>query len=64
METNHYSFTHYDDLALRKRYARKNILKYSHFHRVVDTWNSLPEHVRRTTSVNSFCAVDKNFFMD
>lgn len=53
METDLYSFTHYDDLSLRKTYARTNILKYSYFHRVVDTWNSLPEHIRRATSVNS-----------
>ena len=35
---------HNDKLTLRKRYARMNILKYRYFHRVVCSWDSLPEY--------------------
>ncbi len=52
-ETDHYSFRHNDKLTLKMRYARTNVLKYSYFHRVVGTWNSLPLFVREATSVNS-----------
>ena len=46
------------------RYTRKNILKYTYFYRVVGTWNSLPEYIRRPASVNSFKVLDsqKVFF--
>ena len=61
-KTDRYSFRHYDDLFLKKGYARINVLKYSFFHRIVNTWNLLPEVIRRATSVNSFKA--RGFFMD
>jgi len=61
METYHYSFRHYDDLSLRKRYARTKVFKPSYFYRVVDTWNSLPEHIHGATSVNSFKVGVKKF---
>ena len=52
-ETDHHSsFRHNDELALKMRYGRTNILGY--FHRFVGTWNSLPEYIRRAASVNSF----------
>jgi len=61
-ETDHYSFRHNDKLTLQIRYARTNVLKYTYFHRVVEAWNSLS--IREATSVNSFKAVVKKFFMD
>lgn len=63
-ETDRYSFKHNDELTLKIRYARTNILKYSYFHRIVATRNSLPEYIRRTASVNSFKVLVKKFFMD
>ena len=65
-ETDHYSFIrHNDKLTLKMRYARTNVLKYTYFHRVVGTWNSLPLSIREATGVNSFKAlVKKVFFMD
>ena len=56
-ETDHYSFRHNDKLTLKMRYARTNVLKFSFFHRVVGTWNSLPLFIREATSVNSFKAL-------
>ena len=46
------------------RYARRNVLKFSFFHRVVGTWNSFHLSIREATSVNSFKALVKKFFMD
>ena len=63
-ETDRYSFRHSDKLTLKMRYARTNVLKFSFFHRVVGTWNSLPLSIREATSVNSFKALVKKFFMD
>ena len=37
-----------------KQHSRLDIRKYSFSQRVVDHWNSLPEHVVRAPSVNSF----------
>ena len=37
-----------------KQHSRLDIQKYSFSQRVVDHWNSLPEHVVRAPSVNSF----------
>ena len=51
-------------LTLKMRYARTNVLKFSFFHRVVGTSNSLPLFIREATSVNSFKALVKRFFMD
>ena len=63
-ETDHYSFRHNDKLTLKIRYARTSVLKYTYFHRVVETWNFLPFSIREATSVNSFEALVKKFFMD
>ena len=64
-ETDRYSFRHSDKLTLKMRYARTNVLKFSFLHRVVGTWNSLPLSIREeATSVNSFKALIKKFFMD
>ena len=51
---DHYSFRKYDDLSLKKKYARTNPLKYSFFHRLVDSWNLLPYDTRRAVSVNMY----------
>ena len=53
-----------DYLTLKMRYARTNILNYSYLHRIVGTWNSLPEYIRRAASVNFFKVLVKKFFMD
>ena len=53
-----------DKLTLKMRYARTNVVKFSFFHRVVGTWNSRPLFIREATSVNSFKALVKRFFMD
>ena len=50
-DADHYSFRKYDDLSLKKKYARTNPLKYSFFHRIVDSWNLLPYDTRRAVSV-------------
>ena len=63
-ESDHYSFRHNDKLTLRMRYARTNVFKYSFFNRVVKTWNSLPLSIREATSVNTFKALVRKFFMD
>ena len=63
-ETDRYSFRHSDKLTVKMRYARTNLLKISFFHRVVGTVNSLPLSIREATSVNSFKALVKTFFMD
>ena len=47
-----HSFRHYNDLFLRSRYARTNFLRYSFFHRIVNTWHLLPQDIRKATSVN------------
>ena len=39
-----------------------NVKLYTH--RVVGAWNSLPLSIREVTSVNSFKALVKTFFMD
>ena len=41
-------------LKLHKQYARLDVRKHFFSCRVVDLWNSLPEHVISATSVNSF----------
>ena len=43
---DYYSVGHYDHLMLKKKYARTNILKYSNFHRILDSWNMLPVDIR------------------
>lgn len=63
-ESDYYSFRHNDKLTLRMRYARTNVFKYSFFNRVVKTWNSLPLSIREATSVNTFKALVRKFFMD
>ena len=41
-------------LKLEKQYARLNIRKFSFTHRIVNVWNSLPEHVITAPSIKSF----------
>ena len=61
-KTDCYSFRHNDELPLKKRYARTDILKCSYFYRVVGTRNFLSEYIRRAASVNSFKVLVKKFF--
>ena len=63
-ETDRFSFRHNDKLALKMRYARTNVFKYSFFNGVVETWNSLPLSIREATGVNIFKALVKKLFMD
>ena len=41
---------------------QEKIILNSYFHRIVSTWNSLPEYIRRAASVNSFKGLVKKFF--
>jgi len=63
-ETDHCSFRRSDELfiTLKIRYERTNVLKYTYFHRVVGTWNSLTLSICEATSVNSFKALVKKYF--
>ena len=38
---------------LKKKYARTNPLKYSFFHRIVDSWNLLPYDTRKVRLINN-----------
>ena len=58
---DHYSFRKYDDLSLKKKYSRTNPLKYSFFHRIVDSWNLLPYDTRKALNVNIFKQGVKKF---
>ena len=63
-DADHYSFRKYNDLSLKKKYARTNPLKYSFFHRIVDSWNLLPYDIRKAVSVNIFKRGVKKFLLD
>ena len=39
---------------LEKRRARLNVRKYSFSYRVTDSWNSLPEYIVKSETVNKF----------
>jgi ribonuclease P/MRP protein subunit RPP40 len=41
-------------LKLAKKYSRTDIRKFTYSNRIVETWNSLPDHVVQATSVNMF----------
>lgn len=41
-------------MKLYKERVNKDVLKYSFGNRVIDTWNSLPEEVIKSNSINSF----------
>ena len=60
---DYYSFRHYDNLMLKKKYARTNTLKYSYFHRIVDSWNILPVDIRTASCTGSFKFKVKKFLM-
>ena len=62
-DADHYSFRKYD-LSHKKKYARPNPLKYSFFHRIVDSWNLLSYDTRRAVSVNIFKREVKRFLWD
>ena len=63
-DADHYSFRKYDDLSLKKKYARTNPHKYSFFHRTVDSWHLLPYDTRKAASVNIFNREVKTFLLD
>ncbi|XP_068725942.1 uncharacterized protein [Montipora capricornis] len=63
-DADRYSFRKYDDLTLKNKYARTNPLKYSFFHRIVDSWNLLPYDIRKAVSVNIFKRGVKKFLLD
>ena len=44
--------TRNNDGKMYKKYASKNIRKFSFSHRVVDSWNKLPAHVKFAKSTN------------
>lgn len=59
-----YLLCNYDDLSLKKKYARTNPLKYSFFHRIVDSWNLLPYDTRKAASVDVFKRGVKKCLLD
>ena len=63
-DADHYSLRKYDNLSLKKKYARTNPLKYSFFHRIVDSWNLLPYDTRNAVRVNIFKGCVKKYLMD
>ena len=63
-DADHYSFRKCDDLFLKKKYARTNQLKYSFFHRTVDSWNIVPYDTRKAINVNIFKRRVKKFLSD
>ena len=63
-DADHYLFRIYDDLSLKKKYARTNPLNYSFFHRIVDSRNLLPYDTCRAVSVNIFKREVKRFLLD
>ena len=61
-DADHYSFRKYDDLSLKKKYERTNPLKYSFFHRIVDSWNLLPYDTRKAVNVNILSGELRSFY--
>ena len=53
-DTARYPLREKDSLTLKKNYSRTNTFKFSFFNRIVKMWNSLPFHVRSTSSISSF----------
>ena len=53
-QEDRYSFRHFDNRSLKKRFARTNVLKNSFFHRIVDNWNILPYEIRSASNVYIF----------
>ena len=53
----------FDTRSLKKRYARTNVLKNSFFHRIVDSWNTLPFETRSESSMEIFKSKVVNFLM-
>ena len=51
---DHYSFRHFDNRSLKKRFARTTVLKNSFFHRIVDRWDILPFEIRSASNVCIF----------
>ena len=49
-----YSLRNKDSLTIKKGYCGTNVFKYSFFNRIVDSWNSLPKHIRCATNVSYF----------
>jgi len=48
------SVTRGNSCRLVKNFSRYDVRKYSFTQRIVNIWNSLPEHVANSSSVNSF----------
>ena len=53
-QEDRYSFRHFDNRSLKKRFARTNVLKNSFFHRIVDKWNILLYEIRSASNVYIF----------
>jgi len=48
------SVTRGNSCRLVKNFSRYDVRKYSFTQRIVNIWNSLPEHIVNSSSVNSF----------
>ena len=53
-QEDRYSFRHFGNRSLKKRFARTNVIKHSFFHRIVDRSNILPFEIRSASNVFIF----------
>ena len=51
-EVDWLSLRHKDKLTLKKKYGRTNVLKYSFFHSICDSWNLLPRKIHDAAKLN------------
>ena len=46
-----------DDMRFRKKFARTNYFKFSHFNEIVDSWNSLPSSIHYSSNLKTLDAI-------
>ena len=63
-EIDQFSLRHKDNLTLKKKYAKTNVLKYSLFHRIYDSWNLLPREICNTAELKIFKTRAKKFLLE
>ena len=63
-QEDRYSFRHFDNRSLKKRFARTNVLKNSPFHKIVDRWNILPFEIRSASNVCIFISKAYEIFFE
>lgn len=63
-EIDQFSLRHKDNLTLKKKYAKTNVLKYSLFHRIYDSWNLLPREICNAAELKIFKTRAKKFLLE